>query len=212
MVATTPTAPATTSQAPHRFANGGLITGGLLLVVMYVLQIVQGLLTGEVLSQQNAMSRPLFYFSGLTFCLGLVGIAIGLGGIGLAIQSRSPKLATAGLALPLLAALAPALNIMLMLGITGQHMVYGPINGLSVLANLGGAVLLGIAVLRTRALPRSIGWTLLVVGLITFPLILLTIPAEQLLPGYVAMDMPFPVWGAIFAGLSLMLMRETGAE
>jgi hypothetical protein len=212
MVATTNIAPASTTQAPSRFASGALIAGGLLMVTMYALQIVHGVSTGETMTPEITMVRPLLYLTGLAFCLGMIGIALGLAGVGLALRARSPKLATVAAALPLLAALAPALNVLLALGITGSPWIIGPINALSVLANLGGAALLGIAALRTKALPRAIGITLLAVGLITFPLILLTIPAEALLPTYVVMDLPFPVWGAIFAGIGVAVRRVRGAE
>jgi hypothetical protein len=212
MVATTNIAPASTHRTPSRFASGALIAGGLLMVTMYALQIVHGLNTGEMMSPENVLARPLLYLSGLTFTLGLIGIALGLGGVGLALRQRSPRLAAIGAALPLLAALAPALNVLLGLGIIGSRTFIGPINAISVLANLAGAAVLGIAVLRTKALPRPVGVTLLAVGLATFPLILLTIPAEALLPGYVAMDLPFPGWGAIFAGLGVALGRLRSAE
>jgi hypothetical protein len=201
------------ASTPRRnvLSASALVVGGLLMVLMYVFQIIHGLNTGEMMTPENSLVVPVLRLSGLAFCAGLVGIAIGLAGIGLDLRTYSPKLATIGLALPLLAALAPALNLLLVLGITGEPTVFGPINGLSVLANLGGAALLGIAGLRSRALPRPISITLLMVGLITFPLILLTIPAEQFLPGYVVMDIPFPVWGAIFAGLGLALLRKRAA-
>jgi hypothetical protein len=185
-----------------------LIAGGLGMVLMYAFQIVHGVNTGEMMTPENALVVPVLRLSGLSFCIGLIGVAIGLAGIGLDLRAQSPKLATIGMGLPLLAAVAPALNLLLFMGITGESTMFGPINALSVLANLGGAALLGIAGLRTRVLPRSISITLLVVGLITFPLILLTIPAEQYFPGYIVMDIPFPVWGAIFAGIGLARLRK----
>jgi hypothetical protein len=84
----------------------------------------------------------------------------------------------------------------------------GELGGLAVVTNLAAATLLGIATLRTRALSRAIGVTFLTVGLITFPCILLTIPLEAVLPPYVVGDLPFPVWGVVFAALGGMILRS----
>ncbi len=204
------TRPATASLAPSRLSAGSLMAGGALLVAMYAMQIVHGLRTGgQAQSIEASLTEPLLYASGMTFCLGLVLIALGLVGLGFALRPGSPKLATVGLALPLICAAAPALNILLGLGITGERVLLGPIAALSVLANLFGALLLGIAVLRSHALPRFIGWTLIAVGLVTFPVILLTIPAEQFIPAFIIADLPFPIWGIIFAVIGAALGRST---
>lgn len=209
MIATTNTAPVAPARASSRLASSALAIGGALMIVMYAFQIVHGINTGETMAPANMMNRPLLHLSGISFSAGMLGIALGLAGIGLGLRSRSPKLATLAIALPLLAALAPAYNLVANLaGFSGMP----SINGFTVLANLASATMLGVAALRTKALPRGIALTLLAVGLVTFPLILLTIPAEAVLPPYVAMDLPFPVWGAIFAGIGVALGRARGAE
>lgn len=199
----------TLARAPGRFAIGTLTAGGLLMVAMYALEIVQGLQTGETMTLENAAVRPLLYISGFMFGFALIAVALGLAGIGLVLRAHAPRLATAAVVLPLLAALAPIFNMLA--PVVGMHGVPA-LNALSVLANLASATLLGIAALRTRALPRMIGSTLLAVGLITFPLILLTIPAASFLPEYVVQDIPFPVWGAIFVGIGAALWRGRGID
>jgi hypothetical protein len=193
---------------PSRLSAAALITGGSLMMTMYALTVVHGFTHGgQPPSVEASLTEPLLYASGMTFCLALILVALGLVGLGFALRPRSPKLATIGLALPLIFAAAPALNILLGLGITGERTFIGPIAALSVLANLIGALLLGIAALRTRSLSRPIGWTLIAVGLVTFPVILLTIPAEQFFPSFIVADLPFPVWGIIFAMIGMALWR-----
>jgi uncharacterized membrane protein YeiH len=91
--------------------------------------------------------------------------------------------------------------------VTGAPTYIGLLAGLGVVSSLLSTTLLGIAALRTRAFSRAINWTLVSVGLVTFPVILLTIPLEAVLPPYVISDLPFPVWGAIFAGIGYALLR-----
>lgn len=193
---------------PARWSASALVTGGALMIIMYTLQIVHGLRTGEVMTPENSKVEPLLWLSGFTFCAALVIIALGLVGLGMWLRQRSPRLGWVAIVLPAAAALAPALCMVTAFTVDGVPRVIQMFNGLSVICNLASATILGIAVLRTRALSTTTGWTLVAVGLATFPLILLTIPAEQIMPAYVAMDMPFPGWGMIFAILGLMLRRN----
>src|SRR3954466_1413304 len=147
MVAATSITPVSSSRAPSRFAASALTAGGLLMVLMYACEIAQGILTGESVTPENATGRPLIYLSAVSFGIALIAVAFGLAGIGLALRSRSPKLATIALVLPLLAALFPLFNMLA--AVVGLHS-FPPVNALSVLANLASATLLGIVALRTR--------------------------------------------------------------
>jgi len=195
-----------TTVDPASWSKLALIVGGSLLVVMYTLEIIFGLQTGRMPDKPDIFTSTLTALSLLSAAFGLAFLAIGLIGIGMVLHARAPKLATAGIAVAVIPLLATIINLGL---IAGGRESNGLVGGLSVLANLASATLLGIAVFRSRALPRRIGLTLLVVGLITFPCILATIPLEAMLPEYVIADLPFPTWGAIFVGLGVALLRRS---
>jgi len=192
----------------HPWSGALLIAGGTLMVIMYALEIIYGMQSGAPFGPEDLGRSALALVGSMTFALGLLLIGAGLLGTSRALRARAPILATLSLALALVPIGAMAVNLTLISGVTGQPTLLGELGGLAVVTNLAAAVLLGIAVLRTRALPRAIGITFLTVGLITFPCILLTIPLEAVLPPYIVGDLPFPVWGVVFAALGSMILRS----
>ncbi len=123
------------------------------------------------------------------FSLAIVLIAVGLVGIGAWLRQRAPKLSIAAMLIATFAFATNAVNFVLLLGVTGQSAYIGTLAGLGVVSSLLSTTLLGVAALRTRAFNRAINWTLVSVGLVTFPVILLTIPLESVLPAYVISDL-----------------------
>lgn len=182
-----------------------LAAGGAAMILMYALEIVFGLRYGRMMGPADLSLSWLTLAQALLFSGCLLLIAAGLMALGLALRQRAPWLATAGLVFAGLAGLAAAANTAL---VGAGRLPLGELGGASVLANLIAAALIGAAVLRRGALPRRFGWTLVAVGLATFPCILLTIPLEALMPPFVIADLPFVVWGLIFSALGLMLRRQ----
>jgi hypothetical protein len=195
--------------APRPWSSVALLGGGALMVLMYVLEIIYGIQYGTMFTPEDLGGSLLARMGSLTFALGLLVIGAGLAGTSLALRARAPILATLALLLALVPIAAMAANLALISGILGQPTLMGELGGLAVVTSLGSATLLGIAVLQTRALPRAIGITFLIVGLITFPCILLTIPLETVLPAYIVGDLPFPVWGAVFATLGGLILQNS---
>jgi hypothetical protein len=189
----------------HPWSGRLLIMGGLLMVGMYVMEIVFGLQHGRMPSPEDLPTSWFVVAQGACFALSLILIGGGLGLLGRALRSRAPILATISLLFAALALVVMVVNLALVLG---RSAPIGELGGLGVVSSLVASTLLGIAGLRTRAVSRPISLTLLTVGLITFPSILLTIPLEAVLPSYVVGDLPFPVWGMVFAVLGGLLLRQ----
>jgi hypothetical protein len=189
-----------------------LIAGGALMVIMYALEIVYGMQSGAPFGPEDLGRSALALVGSMTFALGLLLIGAGLLGTSWALRAYAPIVAALSLVLALVPIGAMAVNLTLISGVTGQPTLLGELGGLAVVTNLASATLLGIAVLRTRALPHAIGIMLLTVGLITFPCILLTIPLEAVLPPYIVGDLPFPVWGVVFAALGGLMLRNAARQ
>ncbi len=69
------------------------------------------------------------------------------------------------------------------------------------------AILLGIATLRARVLPRWARLVLTMTPLAFIPAIIVTIPLESVLPEYVIADLPFLVVGTVLATVGYAIAR-----
>ena len=81
---------------------------------------------------------------------------------------------------------------------------------LGVLGTLGGSVLLGIAALRAKVLPRWARVVLTLAPLAFIPAIIATIPLESVAPDYVIADLPFPVVGLVLATVGYAVLDSRG--
>ena len=176
-----------------RWGGPAAMLGGALWFLSYTLQILVGVTGGESLGYENpsAVSRAgeLFFHGGFVF-LGLALLAIHgrLGG-------RSKWLGRAGAVFACLAIAIGVINPVLRLQEAGF---------LGVLGVVLGGLLLGIAARRVGALPGRASLLLLLVGIGFFPLIILTIPLESVLPSYAAADFPFAIAGALWVAAGVM--------
>lgn len=81
---------------------------------------------------------------------------------------------------------------------------------LGVVGTLGGSVLLGIATLRAKALPRWARFTLTLLPLAFIPAIIVTIPLGSVVPEYAIADLPFPVVGLVLATVGYAAFGSRG--
>ena len=180
-----------------RWGGLALILGGLLWIVSYG----TGLVDGKTIDPNAAQSlSPLEWIGGIAFSGALLFLGIGLAVLGARLQTRSKRLAF----IPITAGL---INLVLLTGIFSGIRVLGLLAGIGVVSTFASATLLGIATLRTQALPRWTAIILLVTGLVTFPVILLTIPLSVVVPDYVIGDLPFALSAALFLVVGSQLLR-----
>src|SRR5258706_7076455 len=102
---------------------------------------------------------------------------------------------------------ARLINLVLLTGFFSGIRVLVLLAGIGVVSTFASATLLGIATLRTRSLPRWTALMLLVAGLVTFPVILLTIPLSAFVPDYVIGDLPFALSADLFLVVGSQLLR-----
>lgn len=168
------------SQQLKRVAGPALITGGLLWIMIHIMMVIiimmTGKLAGEVPASQQPFITPVYF---LLLPLSSLFLGIGLLGLFFLLEGRSKKLGIAGIVLASIGMLMGIVDLLfLILGPTATNgflEVIAPVaNGLNGILMLGSTVLMGWAALRARVLPRWAAWILIVVGIITAPILLVT--------------------------------------
>jgi hypothetical protein len=206
------------AQRFSRLAGPALTLGGLLWVAIHVMIVIAGMMTGKLVIALPTVQQPLlshiYYLvlpvSYLILCVGLLSACVQL-------EGRARKLGTAGMALALIATLASTINLLFLpISSTSQSGPFGVVvsvvNGLSGLFALAATLLLGCASLRVHMLPASFAWTLIVIGIVTLPILLLTpLPIG---PAWATDTISFFLSGIGFTvvGLKLLAQRENVHE
>lgn len=192
-----------------RWGGPAMLLGGLLWILTYVVEIVIGVTLGPETYSQADPSASLFewlwpvFFMGAIFFLG-----VGLLGVRARLEGRSKKLGIAGALLAAVAVVAASINLLLLAGVFGEATALDSFGFLGVIGVIFGAILLGIATLRARVLPRWARLVLTMTPLAFIPAIVVTIPLESVLPEYVIADLPFPVVGAGLATVGYAILKN----
>ena len=192
-----------------------MMLGGLLWVLTYVVEIIIGVTAGEAAYNRADPSASLLewlwpaFFMGAIFFLG-----IGLLGVWAQLQGHAKLLGFLGALLACVAIVAVSINLVILTGISGEPTASDDLGFLGVIGTLGGSVLLGIATLRAKVLPRWARFALTLLPLAFIPAIIATIPLASVAPEYVIADLPFPVVGAVLAtvGYAVLSSREDAEE
>jgi hypothetical protein len=206
------------AQRFSRLAGPALTLGGLLWVAIHVMIVIAGMMTGKLVIALPTVQQPLlahiYYLvlpvSYLILCVGLLSACVQL-------EGRARKLGTAGMTLALIATLASTINLLFLpISSTSQSGTFGVVvpvvNGLSGLFALAATLLLGCSALRVHMLPASFAWTLIVIGIVTLPILLLTpLPIG---PAWATDTISFFLSGIGFTvvGLKMLAQRENVHE
>lgn len=188
-----------------------LLTGGLLWVATYVVEVLIGAFLGEATYASPELSTSwLVWLWPATFMGGIFFLAIGLLGVAAQIGPRGRVLAVLGGVLAVVALGASLVNLVRLTGVTGEPTASDGLGFLGVIGVLGGSVLLGTGALRGKALRRRTALTLALLPLAFVPAILATIPLETVAPDYVVADLPFPIVGLVLATVGVSLHKDRG--
>jgi len=190
-----------------------MMLGGLLWVLTYVVEIVIGLTLGEaVYNQPDASASLLEWLWPACFMGAIFFLGVGLLGVRARMEGRSRKLGIAGALLASVAIVAASINLVLLAGVFGKATALDGIGFLGVIGVIFGSILMGIAALRAKVLPR---WARVVLTLTPFafiPAIIVTIPLESVAPEYVIADLPFPVVGALLATVGYAMLVDMTSQ
>lgn len=189
-----------------------LILGGLLWVLTYAVEIMIGVTLGEETYQRaDASGSFLEWLWPASFMGAIFFLGVGLLGVAARVHHLSRIPGLLGTLLACVAIGAAAVNLVALAGVFGKPTAFDSLGFLGVIGVLGGAVLLGIAALRAKVLPRWARLALALLPLFFVPAILATIPLESVAPDYVVADLPFPVVGLVLAvvGYAMLTDRAT---
>lgn len=186
-----------------------MMLGGLLWILTYVVEIVIGVTLGaETYSQADPSASLLEWLWPVFFMGAIFFLGVGLLGVRARLEGRSKKLGIAGALLAAVSVVAASINLVLLAGVFGEATALDGLGFLGVIGVIFGAILLGIATLRARVLPRWARLVLTMTPLAFIPAIIVTIPLESVLPEYVIADLPFPVVGTVLATVGYAILKN----
>jgi len=152
-----------------------LLSGGFLWIADCVAIIIIGLTTGKLVDNIPDAQAPLLMRIAMWFLpLSVLLLGGGLMGVFAHLEGRSKGWSIPGVVFIVPTLVMSILNIVGLSGITKAITFSGDLNGLSVIAMSVGIILLGVAVLRAHALSRWIGWLMIAIGIVTFPILIAT--------------------------------------
>lgn len=198
-----------------RWGGPAMMVGGLLWVLTYVVEVIIGVTLGaETYSQPDASASLLEWLWPVFFMGAIFFLSIGLLGVRARLEGSAKTLGILGALLASVATVAASINLVLLAGVFGKATALDGLGFLGVIGVIFGSILLGVATLRAKVLPRWARFTLTLLPLIFIPAIIATIPLESVLPEYVIADLPFPVVGLVLAsvGYALLSIREDAEE
>lgn len=198
-----------------RWGGPAMMLGGLLWNLTYVVEIIIGLTLGEaVYNRADASASLLEWLWPACFMAAIFFLGMGLLGVRARLEGRSKVWGLLGAILACVAIAAASINLVLLTGVSGEPTALDGVGFLGVVGVIFGSILLGIATLRAKVLPR---WARVVLALTPFafiPAIIATIPLASVAPEYVIADLPFAVVGAVLAtvGYAVLGSREDAEE
>ena len=194
-----------------RWGGPAMMLGGLLWVLTYVVEILIGVTLGEeTYGQPDASASLLEWLWPASFMGAILFLGVGLLGVRARLQGRANVLGILGALLASVAIAAASINLVTLTGVSGEPRASDDLGFLGVLGTLGGSVLLGIAALRAKVLPRWARVVLTLAPLAFIPAIIATIPLESVAPDYVIADLPFPVVGLVLATVGYAVLDSRG--
>lgn len=186
------------------FANWvsqALILGGITQVIYYFVSVMYGLTVGSEIYQPE--DGLIFYVAGFTFSVPILLYNISLLHMGKVLSVHKSRWIIASSVITAISLLCVPVGLA---ASAVADVRYGNFAGLGQVTSLLAITLLAVGVLRSHALPRTLAWLLLGVGLSTFPFIILfAIPMG--IPIYYTSELPFAAEGLAWVAFALLLRQ-----
>ena len=168
------------SQRLSRLAGSALALGGLLWITIHVIIVIGGLMTGKMIQFIPATHQPLLaHIYYLLLPISYLVISVGLLGGFAWLDGRARRLGIIGFVLASIATVT-SIILLIFLALSATSLNGSPgvlvalVNVLNGLSTLSASLVLGCALLRVDMLPRPYAWILIVIGIVTLPILLLT--------------------------------------
>lgn len=195
------------------WAGSALIAGGLLWVATYSVEVIIGVSLGEQsYLDADASASILEWLWPACFMAAIFFLGVGLLVVVAHLRLRGRVPGLVGGLLACVAIAASAFNMLTLVGVSGEPSASDGLGFAGVIGVLGGAVFVGVALLRAKLLRRWVRLGLTLLPLAFIPAIIATIPLASVAPEYVVADLPFPVVGLVMAMIGYAITRDRQVE
>jgi hypothetical protein len=152
-----------------------ILIGGLIWIAIDVMVVTFGFQAGKLATNLGANAPGLIGFGIWLLPISLFPLSLGLLGIFIRLHGHSRVLGMTGISFALLGMILALCDLIDLAGVFGKDAPHNDLfGGFAAFAVIIGTAFLGVASLRTRALPRALAWTLIVVGVVTIPILFVT--------------------------------------
>lgn len=183
-----------------RWGGQALILAGVLWIVTYLTGVVAGrLIDPDYFDGSALMWLGMIASEAAQICLGA-----GLIMLGIRLWTQAKVLASVGIVLEAIALIALLIGLILFPSLLTGAILPRELSAVTTIALFAGMVLLGIATLRTRALPGFTALVLLLVGIFTVPLILLAFQLRS----YLVSDLPLALAALLLLLIGFAVLRR----
>jgi hypothetical protein len=183
-----------------RWGGRALILAGVLWIVTYL----TGVVTGRLIDPDYFDGSALMWLGMIASEAAQICLGAGLVTLGIRLWTRAKVLASVGIVLEAIALIALLIGLILFPSLLKGAILPRELSAVTTIALFAGMVSLGIATLRTRALPGFTALVLLLVGILTVPLILL---AFQLRSSLVS-DLPLALAALLLVLIGFAVLRR----
>lgn len=193
-----------TNVLPEKPTSSWIRWGGRALVLtggLWIITYLAGVLDRKLIDPDFFDWSALMWIGMTASEIAQISLGVGLVMLGTRLWTRTKGLATAGLVLEMLALVTLFIALALFPSLLNGALLPRELSAVTTVALFAGMALLGIATLRTRALPTFAALLLLLVGVLTVPLIFLAFPLGNILPNYLVSDLPL-----VFAAILLIFV------
>ncbi len=180
-----------------------VLTGGL-----WMITYLAGVLDRRLIDPDFFDGSALMWIGIIASEVAQLCLGIGLIVLGTRLWTHAKRLAAAGMSLETIALVTLLIDLILFPSLLKGALLPRELSAATTVALFAGMVLLGIASVRTRALPGIAALVLLLVGVLTVPLILLAFPLGSVAPNYLVSDLPLVLAAVLLILVGIGVQRR----
>jgi hypothetical protein len=187
-----------------RWGGWALVLAGVLWIVTYL----AGVLARKLIDPDYFDGSALMWIGMIASEAAQLCLGVGMIALGTRLWTRAKVLAFGGIVLETIALVTLLINLALFPNLLKGAIFPRELSAITTVALFAGMALLGIATLRTRALPSFAALVLLLVGMLTVPLIFLAFPLGSVLPNYLVSDLPLALAAFLLMLIGFVVLRR----
>lgn len=187
-----------------RWGGRSLVLAGVLWIVTYL----AGVLARKLIDPDYFDGSALMWIGMIASEAAQLCLGVGLITLGIQLWVRAKVLAFWEIVLETIALVTLLINLALFPNLLNGAIFPRELSAITTVALFAGMALLGIATLRTRALPGFAALVLLLVGMLTVPLIFLAFPLGSVLPNYLVSDLPLALAAFLLMLIGFVVLRR----